>query len=246
MKKNYYAVRVGRKPGIYKTWDECREQVEGFGSASYKGFAELKEAEEFLGSGNVAEGKRPGSLNDKERSERSSDKHEDESEDLKKPAPRSKKRKSDEELDAEREKIVEEFGISAFVDGSFDIVTGRFSYGCVMLLDDGMVTFSKAFDDEELSSMRNVAGEIFGSMAAMEYCMDHGIGAVTIFHDYEGIAAWCMRRWKTNKQGTADYVRFYDKASEKVEITFKKVRGHSGDTFNDLADKLAKQALGIE
>jgi len=30
-----------------------------------------------------------------------------------------------------------------------------------------------------------------------------------------------------------------------VDIDFIKVKGHSGDKYNELADKLAKKALGI-
>ncbi|MBQ2258277.1 MAG: RNase H, partial [Lachnospiraceae bacterium] len=41
------------------------------------------------------------------------------------------------------------------------------------------------------------------------------------------------------------YAEFYRKASAKVHIQFAKVRGHSGDTYNELADQLAKGALGI-
>lgn len=47
-KSNFYAVKVGKQPGIYKTWDECKEQVSGFSGAVYKGFLTKKEAEEFL------------------------------------------------------------------------------------------------------------------------------------------------------------------------------------------------------
>ena len=28
-KKKYYAVQVGKIPGIYGTWDECKAQTEG-------------------------------------------------------------------------------------------------------------------------------------------------------------------------------------------------------------------------
>lgn len=47
-KSNFYAVKVGKQPGIYKTWDECKEQVSGFSGAVYKGFQTKKEAEDFL------------------------------------------------------------------------------------------------------------------------------------------------------------------------------------------------------
>ena len=61
-----------------------------------------------------------------------------------------------------------------------------------------------------------------------------------------GIAKWCTGEWKTNKDGTIAYKKFYDKIRKKVDITFEKVKGHSGDKYNDLADKLAKKACGIE
>ena len=37
-KVKYYAVRVGRKAGIYKTWSECKEQVCEYSGAIYKSF----------------------------------------------------------------------------------------------------------------------------------------------------------------------------------------------------------------
>ena len=48
MQKKYYAVRHGRKPGIYLTWAECKEQVQGFTGARYKSFPDRAQAEEFL------------------------------------------------------------------------------------------------------------------------------------------------------------------------------------------------------
>ena len=38
-KKNFYAVRVGKVPGIYKTWPECQANTSGFPGAVFKGFA---------------------------------------------------------------------------------------------------------------------------------------------------------------------------------------------------------------
>ena len=44
----YYAVRVGRKPGVYRTWDEARAQVSGFKNAAFKSFASEQDAVAFL------------------------------------------------------------------------------------------------------------------------------------------------------------------------------------------------------
>ena len=44
----FYAVRKGKKTGIFSTWDECKEQVTGFKGAIYKSFKTIEEAEEFV------------------------------------------------------------------------------------------------------------------------------------------------------------------------------------------------------
>ncbi|MBR1740809.1 MAG: RNase H, partial [Lachnospiraceae bacterium] len=62
---------------------------------------------------------------------------------------------------------------------------------------------------------------------------------------YEGIAKWCNGAWKTNKEGTKAYRAFYEEMAKGMEIRFEKVRGHSGDKYNDMADHLARQALGL-
>jgi len=134
----------------------------------------------------------------------------------------------------------------AYVDGSFNVTTNEFAYGAVIFHEDKEIHLNKKYNDEELATMRNVAGEIYGSMAAMKYAYENGIKKLTIYHDYEGIAKWCRGEWKTNKEGTINYKKYYDAASKRVKIDFVKVKGHSGDKYNDLADKLAKQALGIE
>ena len=133
----------------------------------------------------------------------------------------------------------------AYVDGSYNVKTKIFACGVVILHNGEEKQFNESFDDPELASMRNVAGEINGSMAAMSYCAEHGIKNLHIFYDHAGIEYWCTGAWKTNKSGTIDYKRFYDEMKNTVNITFHKVKGHSGDKYNDMADALAKAAAGI-
>jgi ribonuclease HI len=44
-KKKFYVVWSGRKKGIFTSWNVCKKQIDGFESAQYKSFADLKEAE---------------------------------------------------------------------------------------------------------------------------------------------------------------------------------------------------------
>ena len=116
----------------------------------------------------------------------------------------------------------------------------------MVILENGEEkTFNKSFSDPSLAGMRNVAGEIMGARAAMEYAIANNNKRLVIYHDYEGIAKWPLGIWKTNKEGTIAYKAYYDEAKEKVSVRFQKGTGHSGDKYNDFADKRAKQALGI-
>ena len=54
----FYAVRKGRKPGIYSTWSECEAQVKGFPQAEYKSFRQRADAESYLQGNEVSNSKK--------------------------------------------------------------------------------------------------------------------------------------------------------------------------------------------
>ena len=47
-KKTYYAVRVGMKPGIYLSWEECLEQIQNVSNNQYKKFSREEDAIEYM------------------------------------------------------------------------------------------------------------------------------------------------------------------------------------------------------
>lgn len=223
MAGKFYGVKKGRVPGVYTSWDACKAQVMGFSGAIYKGFPTKAEAEIFAG---ISEKTKDGQTEISE----------------------EKQQITTEDVQLDIEDILqgkEKDTAVAYVDGSYHNGTKEFSYGAVIAYQGEEFHFSRKVDNKDLASMRNVAGEIKGAECAMQFAMDHKCKKIYIYHDYEGIARWCLGEWKTNKDGTKAYREFYLKASKEVEIHFVKVKGHSNDTYNDLADELAKQALGI-
>ena len=44
----YYAVKKGRNPGIYTSWDSCLKEVKGYSGAIYKSFKTKEEAESYM------------------------------------------------------------------------------------------------------------------------------------------------------------------------------------------------------
>lgn len=43
--KKYYVVWKGLQPGIYTSWNECKEQIQGYTGAVYKSFPNLEQAQ---------------------------------------------------------------------------------------------------------------------------------------------------------------------------------------------------------
>ncbi|MBB6450676.1 ribonuclease HI [Geomicrobium halophilum] len=50
-KNKFYVVWKGRKPGVYRTWAECQQQVSGYKGARFKSFKTKEEAEQAYNSG---------------------------------------------------------------------------------------------------------------------------------------------------------------------------------------------------
>lgn len=141
----------------------------------------------------------------------------------------------------------EKSGIAvAYVDGSFSAQTKEFACGAVLFWKGEKVLFSKKYTDPDLCEMHNVAGEIMGAVAVIHYCLEKEIPALEIHHDYEGVGKWATGLWKANKRGTQAYAELCRKAMDRLKLTFVKVKGHSGNQWNDLADQLARRALGKE
>ena len=191
----YYAVKKGRKTGIFTTWDDCKAQVNGYKGAVYKSFSTRREAQAYLQA-------------------------------------------------ATQTKAPE--GLVAYVDGSFNAKTHVYGYGCV-IMEQGQVIkmiYGKGTHPDYVG-MRNVAGEIFGSEVAIEYAIANGYQHISVYYDYMGIEKWANGSWQANKPGTKAYAAKIKEYKNHITIHFCKVLAHSGNTYNDMADALAKKAAGI-
>lgn len=134
--------------------------------------------------------------------------------------------------------------LTAYVDGSFIQGIRKVGFGVVLLKNGGdTVKLSGALTDPSCLPYRNVAGELAAAMHAMKYAVEHGEKELIIWHDYEGIEAWCTGAWAAKAPLTQEYVTYYRSIADVLTVEFRKVKGHSGNLFNDLADQLAKGAI---
>lgn len=220
MGKKYYAVKVGRIPGIYQTWDETKEQINGYSGAVYKGFTTLHDAEQFILESNeqVSDNKKEnvtsGDLNN-QIEEKIANLSEDE--------------------------------VVAFVDGSYNAEKEKAGFGTIIISKGGekytsYKSFTKKFD-ENLIALRNVFAELEGVKEAVLVAVNSKKTKITIYYDYTGIEMWATKKWKANNEFTQNYIAFMQEKMKYINIEFVKVPAHSGVIYNEEADALAKKSL---
>jgi ribonuclease HI len=191
----FYAVKMGRQPGIYLTWSEAEKQVKGFPNAKFKSFSTKEAAEHFLSE-----------------------------------EPEQPVRASDN-------------GLVAYVDGSFNRQKGQYGSGIVLLRENKVVeTLSITGNDSTYIDSFQIAGEVFGCIEAIKWAHTHEEPQLTIYYDYQGIESWALGDWQANKPISKTYVEQFRALRATIDVRFKKVKAHTGDTYNEMADQLAKAA----
>ena len=136
--------------------------------------------------------------------------------------------------------------ILAYVDGSYKKDTLEYGYGVVLILKDDIIELFGKGENSEVAKSRNVTGELFGSIRAISEAIRLKKKKITVFYDYQGISSWASGEWKCNLPLTIGYRDKIKDFRKEIEILFVKVKAHSNDKYNDLADYLAKKSLGIK
>lgn len=148
------------------------------------------------------------------------------------------------ETEAKDVRESDEDRVIAYVDGSYDQKIGKYSFGCILLTPGGeIIKESGNGDNPDSLAIRNVAGEMLGAMYAAQWAIRNGYKALELRYDYAGIEKWALGEWKTNNALTQKYAEYMKSSQKFLRITYQKVKAHSGDHYNEEADKLAKEAL---
>jgi ribonuclease HI len=240
-RKQYYAVRNGRKPGIYRTWEECKAQVDGYAKAQYKGFSSLEEAEEYLGyvkTNKSGDGKPSNARQFKPSA-----------------TPKTKPGAGHGDDEARALEMLETSDglkhVVLYTDGACLGNPGPGGYGVVLLHGKERKEFSRGFRLTTNNRMEMLAC-IVGLQELKDSC------AVTLYSDSQYVInsmtkGWALRwkknRWKRNGEDVpnADLWEKMLNLCDKHKVRFNWVRGHAGNKENERCDQLARQAaLGFD
>ena len=141
-------------------------------------------------------------------------------------------------------------GLNCYVDGSFSAEVNNYSFGLVCEKDGKVLHYDKGLgNNEEAVSMQQIGGELLGAIKALLYAKKENIKKVVIFFDYKGVCYHALGYWKLKNDFSKVYYEWmqnFFKENPEIDVYFCKVDAHTGDDFNEIADNLAKSALGIK
>lgn len=135
----------------------------------------------------------------------------------------------------------------AYVDGS-NIGNERFS-GAFLIVKDGEVIHEASAQGahEVYREKRNIAGELLGTLIAMQWAYANNVRTLYVCHDYVGIAKWATGDFKARDELSIAYKGAIDTyESHGMEFRFIKLEGHTGHEYNERVDALAKAELRLK
>lgn len=133
----------------------------------------------------------------------------------------------------------------AYCDGAFSTKCSEGVAVGIVIFDNigNKYQYSKFRISPVLSSIRSVGAEICAAYLATKLARNLGCNKLVIHHDYLGVANWLNGCWDAHTEPSRIYVEEMRKYMEQFEISFKYVKGHSGNLWNERADRLATSAL---
>ncbi|XP_013878109.1 ribonuclease H1 isoform X2 [Austrofundulus limnaeus] len=259
----YYAVRNGLKPGVYKTWDECKSHVDKFPAASYKKFVSEPDAWAFV------RGEDPSAVPAIQSSQSDVSLLPKRGPEPLEYIPLGKKRCNSKEGAELQPKRLKQEGNSS--SEPKDVFT--YMGDAVVVYTDGCCTFNGKVraragigvfwgPDHPLNVAERLQGrqtnqraEIQAACRALEQAKQNNIQKLVLYTDSKfvinGVTSW-VKNWKLNswrlKSGGPvtnkdDFVKL-DGLNSELDVVWMHIPGHSGYQGNEAADRLSREGAG--
>ncbi len=226
-KKKYYAVAVGRQPGIYTQWfgdDGAQSQVIGFQGARYKGFSTREEALGFIRDQRSGE-----SMNVT-------------------PSPKKNIRSMAMPIEKPDDDLIDR--VMIYTDGSSLGNPGPGGYGVVMSSSGEQRELSGGFRQTTNNRM-----ELLACIAGLEQLETPS--AVVLYSDsryvVDGITKgwakkWQRNAWRKSNGAKALNIDLWERLlllCARHDVRWVWVKGHAGNPGNERCDQLATQAASL-
>lgn len=216
MAKKYYAVQRGWIPGVYLDVKSAQKQTRGYpNGGTFKGFNNLRVAL------NYSKDEQP-------------DKFKQKNSEAKTKESFPKKKKINRNL-------------KVYVDGSYNYEKNIGGYGLVFVKNDTVIYEDyETIYNQDFLTLNNISVELVAAVRAVETAIAMKVHeSVTIYYDYVGIANFLRKDVRNDSDIIMRYREKMLAYQNDIKIDFHRIRGHSGDEYHNMADRLAAKAAKI-
>lgn len=136
--------------------------------------------------------------------------------------------------------------IHVYVDGSLNHQDKQTGSGAVILDSDGSVIYKFATASTLHTNEAGLYGEILDviqTLALIPYLKTKNYDGIKIYHDADSLSKWLTGEHHVNSKLGKQYVEQYRQLHKHIDkpVEFIKVKAHSKNHWNNVADKLAKK-----
>lgn len=256
--KIYYAVRNGKKVGVYESLEEAQNQVKGVSVSEWKKFKNLEDANKYIEEGKmykgkcyvVARGRKPGIYKNYELAREQTDGYS--SAYMKKFNTLEKAKeyinKNKELSDLKYIDFVnDEKILKIYTDGSYCEATKKYGAAFVVI-EAGKEIYRYSYAERDITGKKNISGELVAAMRALEWVfITKYSDEIEINHDLSFIKDICTNKINPKIDYGKILKQLYNMCiKDGISVKFNEVESHSGNYWNNFADRLAKKVAKIE
>lgn len=157
-----------------------------------------------------------------------------------------------------RKENMSKLEIHVYTDGSY--IRGDIQVGgaLIQIVDNEVVSCTRfVTEDEDLLKHHQVSGEVVPVLYALKEINDHitkttTVTSVHICYDYTGVKDWLDGTWKkANNAMSRHYMSagmqlLNNLKSKGVSVQFEKIKSHTGNKYNEYADRIARGSIPEE
>ncbi|WP_167577475.1 ribonuclease H family protein [Ammoniphilus sp. YIM 78166] len=227
MGKLFYAVKVGREPGIYRRQKQALEQIRDFSRGEWVRFVTLEEAERYLRD-SVCNIDYDWLIREKNKK-------------FYKDKVSSEELSLTEELEYTEKYSKEPDILVAYTDGS--AYRDYAAYGVVFVQHNQVLEQLSGIKKIYPQKCMSLQAEIHAVEASIMYGIKHQYKKIMIFHDLSTLGLAAYGQVHIHTPIYREYQRSIQDMQKHIDIHFIKVKGHRENPFNNLADQLAKDLI---
>ena len=149
-------------------------------------------------------------------------------------------------LELSEEKPIDNTLPFAYIDGSYSQKNNMYGWGGFISNGEDIHIIHGTGNAKDYLKHRNITGEVRGAIDVIKYAIALGLPEINLYYDYSGIEQWASKTWKCKTALSKFYQQYYLSHKDRLKINFIHVKGHTGIDGNEIADILAKEAVGAQ